>query len=265
MKGGTSHHSISEIQKPRPLEPEYHPAWESSASVKKWYEALCLFLLAQWPRDIIKALSLRIWGGVLKNHGSGVPGGTVVKNLPANAGDTRSIPGSGEPLEEGMATHSSILARRIPWTEEPGGLQSIGLHRGGHDWSDFTSMYTPRNWNYLFWKRRKARSDLIVEYCSRLRRWMKIGKEARVGDSDSWASINITRDKPSWTHSTSLFSSKKNIDGSGMNPCPFTDICVCLFRHHWSFTIALSLFQALTPCGNLFKSHLLQPKSTQSM
>ena len=36
-------------------------------------------------------------------------------------------------LEEGMATHSSILAWRIPWTEEPGGLQSIGLQRAGHD------------------------------------------------------------------------------------------------------------------------------------
>ena len=49
----------------------------------------------------------------------------VVKNLPANAGDVRDvglIPGLGRPLEEGMATHSSILAWRIPWTEEPGGL-----------------------------------------------------------------------------------------------------------------------------------------------
>ena len=38
-----------------------------------------------------------------------------------------------DPLEEGMAVHSSILAWRIPWTEEPGGLQSIGLHIVGHD------------------------------------------------------------------------------------------------------------------------------------
>ena len=37
------------------------------------------------------------------------------------------------PLEEGMATHSSILAWRIPWTEEPGGLQSMGSQRVGHD------------------------------------------------------------------------------------------------------------------------------------
>ena len=41
--------------------------------------------------------------------------------------------GQGDPLEEGMATHSSILAWRIPWTEEPGGLQSIRLQRIGHN------------------------------------------------------------------------------------------------------------------------------------
>ena len=38
-----------------------------------------------------------------------------------------------DPLEEGMATHSSILAQRIPWTEEPGGLQFMGSQRVGHD------------------------------------------------------------------------------------------------------------------------------------
>ena len=53
----------------------------------------------------------------------------VVKNLPANAGDIETWAGSlgqEDPLEEGMATHSTILAWRIPRTEEPGGLQSIG-------------------------------------------------------------------------------------------------------------------------------------------
>ena len=41
--------------------------------------------------------------------------------------------GPEDPLEEGMATHSSVLAWRTPWTEEPGRLQSIALHRAGHD------------------------------------------------------------------------------------------------------------------------------------
>ena len=54
----------------------------------------------------------------------------VVKNLPANSGDrrdARSIPGLGRSLNEGMTSHSSVLAWRIPWTEEPCGLQPIGL------------------------------------------------------------------------------------------------------------------------------------------
>ena len=55
----------------------------------------------------------------------GFLGGTVVKNPPDNAGDASSIPGLGRPLEDGIATHSSILAWRIQWTEEPGGVQYI--------------------------------------------------------------------------------------------------------------------------------------------
>ena len=56
----------------------------------------------------------------------------AVKNPLANAGDIRDmglIPGSEDPLEKGMATHSGILAWRIPWTEETGGLKSTGLQR----------------------------------------------------------------------------------------------------------------------------------------
>ena len=56
----------------------------------------------------------------------------MVKNPAANAGDGGSLPGSGRPPEE-MATHSSILAWEIPWTEEPGGLQSMGSQRVGHN------------------------------------------------------------------------------------------------------------------------------------
>ena len=58
------------------------------------------------------------------------------KELPVSAGDketqVQSL-GQEDPLEEGMATHSSILAWRIPWTEEPGGLQSMGLQRVTHN------------------------------------------------------------------------------------------------------------------------------------
>ena len=55
----------------------------------------------------------------------GFPGGPAVKDPPANAGDMGSIPGLEDPLEKEMATHSSILAWEIPWTEEPVGLQSV--------------------------------------------------------------------------------------------------------------------------------------------
>ena len=75
----------------------------------------------------------------------GFPGSSVGKESTCNAGDTGdmgSIPGSGRSLEEGMATHSSILAWRIPWTEEPGRLQSIGLQRVEHDWSDWAQAQT---------------------------------------------------------------------------------------------------------------------------
>ena len=61
----------------------------------------------------------------------------MVKNLPANAGGIRDaglIPESGRPpLEEGMVTHSSFLAWRIPRTEEPSGLRSIGSQRVRHN------------------------------------------------------------------------------------------------------------------------------------
>ena len=60
----------------------------------------------------------------------------MVKNLPVNARDVRDTGqslGQEDPLEEGMATHSSILAWRIPWTENPGSLPSIGSQRVGYN------------------------------------------------------------------------------------------------------------------------------------
>ena len=57
----------------------------------------------------------------------------MVKNLPANSGDSGLALGQEDPLEKEMVTHSSILAWKIPWTEEPGRLQSTGAQRAGHD------------------------------------------------------------------------------------------------------------------------------------
>ena len=62
------------------------------------------------------------------------------KNLPVMQETWVQFLGRGDPLEKRMATHSSILVWRIPWTGEPGGLWSIGLQRIGHDWSDLACM-----------------------------------------------------------------------------------------------------------------------------
>ena len=69
----------------------------------------------------------------------------MVKNPSANASDLRdsgSTLGREDPLEESMATHSSSLARRIPWTEKLGGLQSMGLQRVEQDGSDLARIGT---------------------------------------------------------------------------------------------------------------------------
>ena len=133
----------------------------------------------------------------------GFPGISAGKESACNAGDTDSIPGEGigywlqyswtspvaqrvknmpavsetwvpslgweDPPEEGMATLSSILAWRIPWTEEPGGLQSMVLQRVGHDWS--TKHNSQHNkcsirseyLTYWIWKRRwKSFSEIFL-------------------------------------------------------------------------------------------------------
>ena len=74
-------------------------------------------------------MSRRLTG--LSGGEKGFPGGSVVENPPASAGDSVRSLGWEDPLEKGMAPHSSILAWKIPWTEEPGGLQSIGSQRVG--------------------------------------------------------------------------------------------------------------------------------------
>ena len=67
-------------------------------------------------------------------RGGDFPGGSATKSLPANAGENRvrSL-GQQDYLEEEMAAHSSIRAWEIPWTVEPGGLQSTGSQRVRHD------------------------------------------------------------------------------------------------------------------------------------
>ena len=66
-------------------------------------------------------------------YSMGFPDGSVVKNLPANAGDSVQSLDQEDPLEKEMATHSCILAWRIPWTEEPCEIQSMGSQEMRYD------------------------------------------------------------------------------------------------------------------------------------
>ena len=76
----------------------------------------------------------------------------IVRNLTAMQETWVQSLGWEDPLEEGMATHFSILAWRVPWTEEPGSLQSMGLQRVGHDLATDTSV--PKTWKKSIHKSR---------------------------------------------------------------------------------------------------------------
>ena len=89
----------------------------------------------------------------------GVPGGSAVKNSPAMQ-ETWFL-GQEDPLE-GMATHSSILAWRILWTDVPGGLQSMGSQRVRHDWATQQYLITPAEITYTY-VRSQARPWVLVE------------------------------------------------------------------------------------------------------
>ena len=78
-------------------------------------------------------MGILLWTG--HRHSGGFPGGSVARNPPANAGDTGdtlSIPGLGRSLRKGDGNPLPYSCLRNPWTEEPGGLQSMGHKRVGH-------------------------------------------------------------------------------------------------------------------------------------
>ena len=87
----------------------------------------------------------------------------MVKNLPANEGDAGFmglIPGSGRSPEIGNTIHSSVLAVKIPWREEPGRLQPVGSQRVGYNRATNTDTHTPSNIKvHLSLKKKKSHSD----------------------------------------------------------------------------------------------------------
>ena len=108
-----------------------------SMSTEWWKRLLKTQLSRHLGGNTLQSWSNLLWACTIYVGWSanvGFPGGSVVKNPPANAGHTGSLPGSGRSLWKGNATHSSILSREMPWTEEPGRLQSMGSQRVRHDW-----------------------------------------------------------------------------------------------------------------------------------
>ena len=77
------------------------------------------------------------------------PVAQMVKNLPVMQGTKAQSLHQEDPLQEGMETHSSILAWRVPWTEEPGGWQSVGWQWAGNDWA--TNTHKEYVWNLDKW------------------------------------------------------------------------------------------------------------------
>ena len=95
----------------------------------------CIFCVSCIGRQILYHCAKEWFWGEAKKQTWKLPGGSDSKESSCSAKTwVRSLGREGS-LEKGMATHSSILAWRIPWTEEPGGLQSMGSQRVGHDWA----------------------------------------------------------------------------------------------------------------------------------
>ena len=104
--------------------------WETGVQSPGWEDLLEKGMATH--SSILALPPPKKWGSK-KYFPWGFPGGSEGKASACDAEDPSLIPGLGRSLEKEMATHSSILAWRIPWTEESGGLQSMGSQRVGHD------------------------------------------------------------------------------------------------------------------------------------
>ena len=103
--------------------------WELSI----WISVSALVLLCSaWKAAAMNPIYIYLWGAGVSLVAQ------MVKNLPAMQGTCVQSLGWEDPLVEGVANHSSIFAWGIPWTQEPGGLQSMGLQRGRHNWATNT-------------------------------------------------------------------------------------------------------------------------------
>ena len=127
------------------------------------------------------ALLYRVFGRLSETY-MGWGGASLVaqrlKRLPAMQETWVRSLGWEDPLEKEMATHSSILAWRIPWTEEPGGLQSTGSQRVGHDWATslthslLSSRLGPCNKRQINKKKIREKGISIYIHTGKLREWV---------------------------------------------------------------------------------------------
>ena len=115
-----------------------------------FYQTLEYFHAKHSKKSLRKSPSENQSGYFATDHGKWRASlvGQLVKNLPVMQETPVWFLYWEDPLEEGMATHSSILAWKIPWTEEPGGLQSMRLQRVRHDWATKHSTWKAKNYPF---------------------------------------------------------------------------------------------------------------------
>ena len=116
---------------------------------------------ASWPKappppDHIVIICLNLWSSLWLNHRSSLNLWVslvvkIVKRLPTVQETQVQSPGQENPLEKTMATHSSTLAWKIPWMEEPCKLQSMGLQRVWHDWATSLFFHFTLNHTVIIW------------------------------------------------------------------------------------------------------------------
>ena len=123
-----AHRVKDAIQPPLPLSPPSPPTLNLSQHQTLFQRRLLYWLWNNVSQLILIPPTYRDF-----------PGGSDSKEYACHAGDSGSIPGSGDPLEEGMSPHSGIVAWEISWTEESGGLPSMGSQRVGQDRAANTS------------------------------------------------------------------------------------------------------------------------------
>ena len=119
----------------------------------------------------------------------------MVKNLPAmQETQIRSLCWE-DPLEKGMATHSSTLAWRIPWTEEPSGLQSIGSQRVRHDGAITLTLTNLTSWGFCFNKRNKNFSKYFKQRAFIVKNWIHGRRKAEKPNGEEWGNSKISYSK----------------------------------------------------------------------